>query len=73
MLGLQNLCRLMKQAILKAIRTKAFKPKINYVRGVKPAPNLLAGVKSVECATWKISIPKTPVYLNIYEYFGDYF
>jgi len=42
--------RLMKEAGLKAIQPKRFTPRTTDSRGVAPAPNLLAQVKTQECA-----------------------
>ena len=46
----------MKEEGLKAIQSKAFKPKTTNSRGVAAAPNLLAGIKLEECAPAKIII-----------------
>ena len=46
----------MKEEGLKAIQSKAFKPKTTNSRGVAAAPNLLAGIKLEECAAAKIII-----------------
>ncbi len=48
--------RLMKEEGLKAIQTKAFKPRTTNSKGVLPAPNLLAGNQPEECAAGKIII-----------------
>jgi transposase InsO family protein len=46
----------MKEEGLKAIQTKAFKPRTTNSKGVLPAPNLLAGNQPEECAAGKIII-----------------
>lgn len=46
----------MTEENLKAIRAKAFKPKTTDSKGVLPAANLLAEIKSEECAAAKIII-----------------
>jgi transposase InsO family protein len=46
----------MKEEGLKAIQSKAFKPTTTDSKGVSPAPNLLAGIKSEQCAAGKIII-----------------
>lgn len=48
--------RLMKEQQLKAIQPKSFKPRTTDSRGVKAAPNLLAGGKISECAAGEIII-----------------
>ena len=47
---------LMKEAGLKAIQPKSFKPKTTDSKGVKASPNLLEGVKIEECAPTKVII-----------------
>ena len=46
----------MKEENLKAIQSKAFKPKTTDSKGTTAAPNLLAGIKIEECAQAKIII-----------------
>jgi len=55
-LGRCKVRRLMKEENLKAIQSKAFKPKTTDSKGVKPAPNLLGQIKLEECAAAKIII-----------------
>ena len=47
---------LLREQNLKAIQPKSFKPRTTDSRGVKAAPNLLAGVQARECAAGKIII-----------------
>lgn len=46
----------MKKENLKAVQSKAFKPKTTNSKGVAAAPNLLADIKLQECAPGKIVI-----------------
>ena len=46
----------MTEENLKAIQSKAFKPRTTDSKGVLPAPNLSAGIKLEECAAGKIII-----------------
>jgi len=55
-IGRGKVRRLMTEEGLKATRSKAFKPKTIDSKGVLPAPNLLAQIKSEECASAKIII-----------------
>lgn len=48
--------RLTKEQGLKAIQAKSFKPRTTDSRGVKPAPNLLVGIKLEECAAGRIIV-----------------
>ena len=55
-IGRRKVRSLMKEEDLKAIQTKAFKPKATDSKGTKAAPNLLADGKIEECAVGKIII-----------------
>ncbi len=53
-IGRRKVRVLMKEENLKAIQTRAFKPKTTDSKGVKPAPNLVAEIKIEQCALGKI-------------------
>ena len=55
-IGRARVRRLMIEEGLKAIQSKAFKPKTTNSKGVSAAPNLLAQTKVEECAAGKIII-----------------
>jgi len=55
-IGRARVRRLMQAHNLKAIQPRSFKPRTTDSRGVKAAPNLLAGVQTEECAAGKIII-----------------
>ncbi len=55
-IGRSKVRRLMKEENLKAIRSKAFKPKTTDSKGTLAAPNLLAEINIEECAAQKIII-----------------
>jgi transposase InsO family protein len=55
-IGRSQVRRLMTEEGLKAIQSKAFKPKTTDSKGVVAAPNLLAEIKLEECAAAKIII-----------------
>lgn len=55
-IGRRTVRCLMTEENLTAIRAKAFKPKTTDSKGVSPAANLLAEIKSEECAAAKIII-----------------
>ncbi len=55
-IGRSKVCRLMREEGLKAIQSKAFKPKTTDSKGTSAAPNLLAEIKLEECAAAKIII-----------------
>ena len=55
-IGRRKVRGLMKEEGLKAIQSKAFKPKTTDSKGVAAAPNLLAGINTQECAPAKIII-----------------
>lgn len=55
-IGRRKVRSLMKEESLKAIQTRAFKPKTTDSKEVKPAPNLLAEIKIEKCAVGKIII-----------------
>lgn len=55
-IGRFQIRRLMQEQQLKAIQPRSFKPRTTDSRGVKAAPNLLAEVKSAECAAARILI-----------------
>jgi transposase InsO family protein len=48
--------RLMREQGLRAIQPKSFTPRTTDSRGVAPAPNLLAQVKTEECAAGKLIV-----------------
>lgn len=55
-IGRLKVSRLMKEQGLKAIQPRRFTPRTTDSRGVKAAPNLLAGIKPEECGAGKIII-----------------
>ncbi|MBA3786992.1 MAG: IS3 family transposase, partial [Acidobacteria bacterium] len=55
-IGRCKIRRLMKEENLKAIQARAFKPRTTDSKGITAAPNLLAEIKSEECAPAKIVI-----------------
>jgi putative transposase len=55
-IGRARVRRLLKEQGLKAIQPKSFQPRTTDSRGIKASPNLLAEVKSEECAVGKIII-----------------
>lgn len=54
--GRAKVRRLMREQSLKAIQPKSFKPRTTDSKGVKAAPNLLAGIKSEDIAAGQIII-----------------
>lgn len=54
--GRLKIRRLMREQNLKAIQPKSFKPKTTDSKGIAACPNLLAEVKSGECAVGKIIV-----------------
>jgi transposase InsO family protein len=55
-IGRSKVRRLMSEEGLKAIRSKAFKPKTTDSKGTAAAPNLLTNIELTECASAKIII-----------------
>lgn len=55
-LGRASVRRLMKEEDLKAIQPRSFTPRTTDSRGVKAAPNLLAGIKPEESGVGKIIV-----------------
>jgi hypothetical protein len=55
-LGRLQIRRIMREQNLKAIQPKSFKPKTTDSKGTSASPNLLAEVKSRDCAAGKIIV-----------------